>query len=204
MHTIKDNLFTEDIPSKRVELLTKILNAKVSKLQQYSWDNPEKAAGITKELEQQRDPALMFFRTSEPMLITLESGLVIGFGSIPSEASVTVWLEETELGERDEEESIIDASDFFVVDATDPIYSDSYFSQLPGKKIISVKILKQEPKNILFEDLPREAGVMLGFEGGTELVMSHGLHNDSDTFSVIFHHEILPDSFGKLQEISVT
>jgi len=49
--------------------------------------------------------------------------------------------------------------------------------------------------------LPCEAGVVLHFDNGGELILSHGLHDDSDVFSVIARDQIRPSLLPQLSEV---
>lgn len=89
----------------------------------------------------------------------------------------------------------------FPIDAADALYSNNEMRSLIGKRIVLVKLLKREAGNALLAQTPREAGLVLEFENGVELILSHGLHDNSDDFAVIFRANILPSISKELQEI---
>lgn len=192
------NKFEEGIPSDQVELISKLKNNRIRNLVRYSWLPPKEAVEEWDIL-----PSLIFRRTSGPLLVMLESGLVIGFASLPEKASVTLWLEEGENGVRGVRESISTDSELFPVNADDSVYSEKLISQLIGDQVVSVKLLKLKTKDILLEQVPREVGLELVFSQGVELVMSHGLHDNSDDFAIIFKDEILQEISVNLQEIAL-
>lgn len=195
---MSNNKFKEDVPSAQIELLTQLKHYRISKLVRYSWLTPEEASkewGI---------PQLSVFRlTAGPLLITLESNLVLGFSSLPEKASVTLWIEETEDGERAEEASILNDEELYSIDSCDPVYSEQSICKLLNKYVTSIKILKREPENILLAQVPCEAGLLIKFDDDTELVLSHGLHDNSDDFAIIFKQEVLRKFSSNLQEVQV-
>jgi hypothetical protein len=94
----QSELFEGSIPSLRTNLLKGLKHHKVSSLVRYSWDPPN---GIVEILKEDFDALLssVFRRSYGPILITLESGLILGFGEEPSEDSVIVWVERSEDGQ---------------------------------------------------------------------------------------------------------
>ncbi|OYD88962.1 hypothetical protein CDG77_20910 [Nostoc sp. 'Peltigera membranacea cyanobiont' 213] len=193
---MSNNKFKEYVPSVQTKLLTQIKKHKISKLVRYSWLSPEEAS---KEWDIPRSS--VFRLTAGTLLITLETNLIVGFSSLPEKASITVWLEKTEEGEQDKETSIINDDELYSIDSCDQVYSEQSICELLNRQVRTIKILKKEPENILLAQLPCEAGLLIEFNNGTELVLSHGLHDNSDDFAIIFKHEIRPDILDKLQEI---
>jgi hypothetical protein len=194
-------IFEENVPSKQIELLNQLKHYKISKLVRYSWLPPEEAAK-----EWSIPLSSVFCLTAGPLLITLETNLVIGFSSLPREASITVWLEKTEKGEQDVDISIENDGELYPIDACDPIYSEKSICEVLNKQVNSIKILKKKPENILLAQLPCEAGLVMEFEGltlTTKLLLSHGLHDNSDDFAIIFNDEIPQNMLNQLQEVIV-
>src|SRR2546430_15037800 len=79
-------IMIEDIPSRRRDLLTSMRGARVTRMTRCSWSPKHTVAR-----ESNIAPELVFSRTAGPLLVTLESGLVIGVASQPSLVSVTLW-----------------------------------------------------------------------------------------------------------------
>ena len=48
-----------------------------------------------------------------------------------------------------------------------------------------VNIIKRDPQNALLAELPNVVGVEIVMDNGEKFILSHGLHNNSDDFSVI-------------------
>jgi hypothetical protein len=63
--------------------------------------------------------------------------------------------------------------------------SNSFWDQIVGRKIKDIHIYKCKPYNSLYFDLPNEFGVGITMENDKKFILSHGLHDDSDTFSIL-------------------
>jgi hypothetical protein len=193
--------FKSDIPSVQISLLKKLKNSRVRNLVRYSWDPPNE---IAKQIEEdlQLSASSLFRRGLGCLLITLESGLILGFGQKPSESSVRIWVEQTEHGQKSSEESILDDNDFYPLDASDKIYSEEFIRNLIGEKILSTSIIRD---NYLYKirGVAGEVGVVLKFKNNSELIISINLCNNINDFDLILRDEIDPDILEQLQEISV-
>jgi hypothetical protein len=194
----RNNKSAEKIPSNNLALLREILNSRVLKMTRYSWYQSQEAAKeIAEEIAEgigniYDDPeSSVFRRTTGALAISLESGLDIGFSSIDSVASITVWIDKHDDDNDDE---------LFPIDACDPTYSEDSIRQLVGKKVVEISILKRNPINSLYVGLPCEAGLVLRFENDSELIMSHNLSDNND-FSVILRNEIPSEVLEQLQEV---
>jgi hypothetical protein len=184
---------TKKFPSNRRELIGSILKNKVSRMVRYSWCNAQEAA---EEIEEMYDakPKSTFRRTVGALVITLESGLNLGFSSQDSIACITVWEANYSDFEDDEDD------DFFLIDACDELYSEREICQLIGKQVTEVSILKRKPQSALYVGLPCEAGLVLKFEDSSELIMSHDLSDNMDNFSIVFRDEIPSEILKTIQE----
>jgi hypothetical protein len=197
--TLKNKKMTnsaEKIPSNNSELLKKILGSRVSKMTRYSWYQSQEAAKeIAEEIAEgigniyDNPESSVFRRTTGALVISFESGLDVGFSSIDSLASISVWEDEHD-----------DDDELFPIDACDPIYSEDSIRQQIGKKIVEISILKRKHESPLYFGLPCEAGLVLKFENNFELIMSHNLSDNND-FSVIFRSEIPSEMLEQIQEI---
>jgi len=190
-------LHSEAVPSQRKALLQRLEGTVVTELTRYSWWPPQQATG-----EVDVPSSSVFSLTAGPLLATFDSGLTLGFGSQPSLMSVTVWLEK-EAGESGGGEIAADR-ELHPVEATDPIYSRSPFRDMIGRRVRSMSILKRRAARASWEGLPREVGLVLHFDDGSELIASHGLHDDSDDFSVITREQISAKLRDQLDELSLT
>jgi hypothetical protein len=167
----------EDIPSRRLPLLAAIRDASIARLTRYSW-TPKHAIAADHGL----GPELAFSRTAGPLLITLSSGLVIAAASQPALISVTLWLDVDPGAAADPE--------LYPIEADDPEYGQPGFARMLGKRAIDVAILTRDPEREAWRDRPREAGVVIAFDGAPELILAHGLHDDSDDFSVLLREDV--------------
>lgn len=190
MTGIATSMTEEDTPSRHHDLLRSILGASITRLTRYSW-SPKEAVASESELQ----PELVFSRTAGPLLITLSSGRAIAASSQPSLISVTLWL--------DKVPSISSDPDLHPIEADDPKFSEPDFARMLGKQVTAVAILTREPKNAKWESRPREVGVSLAFDGASDLILSHGLHDDSDDFSVLMRKDVSPSLWSQLQEVPV-
>jgi hypothetical protein len=190
----KSGMLLDKLPSNRRELLEHIQRAKISSMTRYSWYQPNEAA---EEIEDLYDaPAKeVFRRTTGGLVIALDSGINLGFGSADSIASVSLWEAKANDFENDED------NEFFPIDACDPDYSEEEICQLLGKQIIQVSILKRNHEDPLYEHLPCEAGLVLKFENEFEFIVSHGLSENIDNFAIIHKYEVSRKILDQLQEI---
>jgi hypothetical protein len=177
----------EAIPSRRRPLLTALQAASIVRMTRYSW-SPK----ATVALEDQIPSELVFSRTAGPLLVTLDSGIVIGAASQPSLASVTLWLEQSPRTSSDPE--------LYPIEADDPTYSEPGFANMLGKRVTWSAVLTRDADSVKTQDLPREAGVVLAFDGAPDLILSHGLHDDSDDFSVIMRDGVRSSLWSRLHE----
>jgi hypothetical protein len=190
--------FEEDVPSQRLNLINQIKNHKILRLVRYFTRSPEEATRV------HGIPHSSLFRLiNGPLLMTLESGLTIGFMSLPELVSIILWVEETESGEHGDEILVSEDSKLFSIDSCDPVYSEKSICQLIEKQVVRIKLLKRRPKSARVASRPCEAGIIFEVEGGFEFILSHGLHNYSDDFAIIYKHELLPYFMEEIEEIII-
>ncbi|MOA11515.1 hypothetical protein D3C78_1314610 [compost metagenome] len=167
------------IPSDKVKLFEVVKNQTLSKLIRFSWWESSDAmeqCGIAQED--------VFSLTAGPVLLYFQSGLVVGAASDPAQNSVVVWVERDDTGYVTDEPTEKD-TDLYTINALDNQYSNSYWSQIVGQNIKMINIIKRDPQNALLAELQNEVGVELVMDNGDKFILSHGLHNNSDDFSVI-------------------
>ncbi|AFY40175.1 hypothetical protein Lepto7376_4040 [[Leptolyngbya] sp. PCC 7376] len=190
------NTYFENIPSCQIELLQKIIGQRVENLIRYSWWSAEESTA-----QADIDEHEVFSLTAGPLLLYFDSGLVIGAASNPSLNSVTVWIEEDQNEVVQSGKPIESDAQLFPIEARDRKYSHLLWRKLIGQKVCDFTILKQKPINVLYEDLPNEVGIIITFEQGLAFVLSHGLHDDSDDFSVIQKSHISEQVLNTIIEI---
>ena len=194
-------MYTSDIPSNRSEILDSLKQLKILNLTRYSWERPDRAV-----LEYGIEAKEVFSLTAGCLMMSFDSGLVIGYSSQPSINSVIIWVEKNEVGETSEELAEED-NELYAVEATDAVYSNNFWARFVGQRISNITILKRSYNTSLlsnliifkggyryrssrYEDLPNEIGLLFEVEDGSRFIASHGLHNDSDDFSVIQQSQI--------------
>ncbi|CAI8891029.1 hypothetical protein EMIT07CA2_30302 [Brevibacillus sp. IT-7CA2] len=181
------------IPSDRIKLLQIMKNKKLNKLVRYSWWESEEAMEQC-EIAQNE----VFSLTAGPLLLYFELGLVVGAASDPSRSSVIIWVEKDDTGYI-KNDSVENDTDLYPINAEDNIYSSPYWIQIVGQDIKEINIIKRDPYNALFEELPNEVGLEIVMENDMKFILSHGLHNDSDDFSVITTSQIEVDIIENLK-----
>jgi hypothetical protein len=198
---MQTDVLKSDILSSQLNLLKELKNSKVKNLVRYSWNPPEE---VKKELEDRFhiSASSVFRRTAGSLLITLESGIILGFAYNPSQASVTAWIEQTEDGVKRIKNSTIDDDDLYPIDASDAIYSEKIIKGMVGSTVKSVSILKREDPD-WSREVPGEVGLVFNFEDGSEFIASLNLSENIDDFAIIFRDEIDPEILDQLQEIPV-
>jgi hypothetical protein len=167
------------IPSDKTELLKAVKNTTLCKLIRFSWWESSVAmekCGITQED--------VFSLTAGPVLMYFESGLVLGAASDPAQNSVIVWLEKDNTGFVTDEPTETDA-ELFPISALDTHYSNPHWNKVVGQRINNIHIIKRDPQNALFAELQNEVGLEIVMDNGEKFILSHGLHDNSDDFSVI-------------------
>lgn len=195
----------DKIPSHNINIIKMLPNAIVTRMVRCSSCSPDILKSEYRDNFNEPYPqpdSMIFSMTSGPVCIWLDSGIVIGVGSQPSLYSVTLWVERDQNGILSDDPCEND-DDLFPIEASDERYSMDTIRQLIGQKIEKVSILKREADDPRLMGRPMEVGVVIYFENGTDLVLSHGLHNNSDDFSVINKNQIIPSIIPLLHEITV-
>jgi hypothetical protein len=195
------SLFEGNILSERKNLLAELKNNKVLSLVRYSWDPPEEVELDIRD--RFNSPAsLVFRRTAGSLLITLNSGLILGFGYSPSQASVTVWVEQIKDIQIPKSLSTVHDDELFPINALDAKYCEDLICNLIQQEIVSAKILKRNNPR-WSREVPGEVGLVLEFENKIEIILALNLCESLDDFSIIFRDEVSPEVLDQLQEISV-
>jgi hypothetical protein len=179
-------LYPEDIPSRRIKLIEAACVYKIEKMVRFSWCPVDEAI---KEYE--IDKTDVFSLTAGPLLIYLNSGLVIGVSSNPSLNSVVLWVEKNENGDAVDDPTELDDELF-------PVEADNDWIKFAGKTIASFKILRKKVDSAKLAELPNEVGVIIEMNDGNHFILSHGLHDNSDDFSVITKKQIDPELMDQI------
>ena len=112
------------------------------------------------------------------VILYFADGLEFGGSSTPHENTVLAWVERNEIGETTDwlQENNPTALPF---DAKD----FKPWKHFLGQTIVSVAIIKEidiNDENPKIDSLPSERGVMLRFDNGLSLIISHGLNDNTD------------------------
>ena len=165
------SVYDSEIPSNRTNLLASLVGRKLINIIRFN-DVPEQ------ELidDYYMDPKDFFCCSLGPFLFYFEDGLVIGGVSVSSQNTVYIWVEKKENGEHCEwlQEEDEEAIPFYAKDFDE---WSIYLNQVV-KSVTIIKETSETYSKIL--DLPSERGVLLEFENGSGLIMSHGLNNNTD------------------------
>lgn len=178
------------VPSRNLELLTSLVGATLTRLTRYSWWPTEES-----DREENVSPADVFSLTAGPVLLGFDTGLILCFGSQPSLISVTMWKDDAGCTSGDLE--------LHAIDAGDPQHSRALFAQMVGRKVTRITLLKRAPKNAKWEERPREVGLIIRFDGANDLVLAHGLHDDSDDFAVLVREQVKESLWSEMSEVDI-
>jgi hypothetical protein len=199
--TKSSHFFESNVPSAQISVLKKLKNSRVSNLVRYSWEPLDEVVQMIEE--DLNIPASSLFRRGLGcLLITLESGLIVGFADTPSEGSVAVWVEQSENGEKRIQDSVLDDEELYPIDALDESFSEPLIHSLVGEEIMSVNIIRD---TYLHETrgVAGEVGIILKFKNDSELIVSRNLCSNINDFDLILRDEIDPEIVGRLEEIPV-
>jgi len=186
----------EFVPSEVKSFLNVISGRLITEMVRYSWFPFSK--------EEFGLPASSFFSlTAGAVAITFDSHETIGIGSHSSWASISLWIEKDCDGKFVSDEPMALDTDLYPISADDPVFSAARWRSIIGQEISSISIISRKYESPLFEGLPNEVGLIFRLRSGGEFVVSHGLHDDSDDFSVIFPDDIPDHIRADLTEIPI-
>lgn len=195
MKTNIDESFASGIPSLKLNLLQQLAGAVLVSLTRYSWLPPEEA--VSEWAIVPRD--MLFSLAAGPILIEIDDGTVFGAASDPSLISIIMWLERDKNG-RERSPRLADDTELYPIQATDEQLAPLAIRRLIGRRIESARILERQPELEKWQAYPREVGLLIKFEGDGRLLLSHGLHDDSDDFSVITPDHICKSLTERIHE----
>ncbi len=174
------------VPSERRCLLSELLGQVLTGMIRYSWLPPAEAAKEYSVPEQE-----LFGRTAGPLALIFESGLVVGVSSESSKNSVVVWVERVESGEGPVE-PLDEDEELHEIRAADSTYSEPRWAVAVGSRVAKIVVFRRVSQNLLLSELSSEAALQIFLDNGENIVLGHGLHDDSDDFAVLHEEEILP------------
>jgi hypothetical protein len=89
----------------------------------------------------------------------------------------------------------------FIVSVTNPVYSQPKYAALLGKKITGLTIYKEDERYSRREAEPRESGIKIKLEEGTEFYITFGYHDEGESLSILFKDGIAPPVLQRLHVI---
>jgi len=186
---MKTLMLTEDIPSNMSDFLNSLVGRKLERLVRYSWCSEDEAVD-----EFEIDKKDVFSLTAGPVLMYFEDGLVVGAASNPSLNSVILWVEKNEDGDSISEPTESD-DELFPVDAKS---QGGFWSHVLGQSMVALKIVHRAANSAKMAELPNQVGLLIVLDDGSEFILSHGLHDNSDDFSVIKRDQISDELLNQL------
>lgn len=168
-----------ELPTRQTDLLKALRGRVVVGIERFTYFPPEDIGNRLKV-----PPGQLFSYCGGPVLITLDTGMEIGVGSDSQLVSVLIGIERTEAGVVVTDDPIRDAPDLYLVDVCDPVYSSDKMRAFLGKRIRGFRLL-QVLGNPRYEGRPCQAGLVVIFEDGSEILFCHLLHDGTDDLGVI-------------------
>lgn len=169
---------TSMVPSVAIDFLRLLTGKQVTKLIRYSWWPASEVADQC-DIEDE----LAFSLTAGPLAVYFEGGVILGFSSDPSLNSIIVW-DEAARGASQGPISLDRDEELFAISESGR-FATVFWKQLIGCCVSSMTILKRGQMNAKESQRPSEVGLRFSFSGGKSFVVSHGLHDNSDDFSVL-------------------
>lgn len=167
-----------NVPSKSTNLLRGCLGKRILRLVRYSWWPAQEVAGECGVRDEQA-----FSLTAGPLAVYFEGGTILGLGSEPSLNSVIVWDEGSRHASHDPSAMERDKELFAIAD--DGRFAASGWRHFNGQILSELVILKRLDLNAKEQMRPSEGGLCFRCQDGTSFIASHGLHNNTDDFSVL-------------------
>lgn len=132
---------------------------------------------------------MAFSLTAGPLAIYFEDGEIVGFSSDPSLNSIIIW-DEAARGES-QVNTLLEGDDELFPIPESGKFSTVFWAQIVGCRLIGVTILKRTDMTAKEHQRPGEVGLRFTFSRGKSFVVSHGLHDNSDDFSVLEESQLV-------------
>lgn len=166
------------VPSMAVEFLRRLRGKQVVRLIRYSWWPASEVAA-----QCNIEDRFAFSLTAGPLAVYFEGGIILGLSSDPSLNSVIIWDEAARNASQDPISLDRDEELFAISESGS--FSTVFWKQLIGCCVIGVTILKRGQMNAKELQRPSEVGLRFNLSEGRNFIVSHGLHDSSDDFSVL-------------------
>ena len=189
--------FIPAVPSQRQMVLRGLLGQCVAKIEHFSHSSTQE---ISDYHEIQKTDVFSF--ADGPFVISVASGLAVGFGTLDSLNSITVWTEQTEAGEKYGD--CAEGDDGMApVDATDEIFADRFWGRIVGQAVVRVTVFRRHMTDPRYEDLPNEAAVAVMVGDGSSFILGHNLLDVSEDFLALEIERLPPAVARQLTKICV-
>lgn len=175
---MKNEMITSAIPSEATGLLKSYIGKKIVRLIRYSWWPDQEAAEQCAISDEQ-----VFSLTAGPFAIQFDDGSILGVASDPGLNSVIVWNEAFRRRE-DASSSLELDQELFAISASGR-FAATFWKQLIGRRLTGIRILRRADNAPKESIRPSEVGLRFEVGDETSFVASHGLHDNSDDFSVL-------------------
>ncbi|AXV78505.1 hypothetical protein CJO79_07410 [Ralstonia solanacearum] len=172
------------VPSKASEFLRRFTGKKVARLVRYSWWPAEEVGTQCGIRDEQA-----FSLTAGPLVVHFEDGAILGLASDSSLNSVIVW-DETARRAGHGSSSLDTDDELFAISESGP-FAGGCWRQFVGLSLNGFTILRRATVSSKEGERPSEVGLRFKFDGGASFVASHGLHDNSDDFSVLEESQLL-------------
>ncbi|MEH0154711.1 hypothetical protein V6R21_11270 [Limibacter armeniacum] len=136
------------------------------------------------------------------LLIELYSGRIIGLNGQDELNSIVTWLEKSEKGEVNEDYYLNDNE---IYPYTLAEYSEDLSSMIINKKAAFIDVVYQQYfSNYKYMELPNEVGIIVGFEEGGFMTLTHYLFNQSNDLDlkITSNYPMIDTNLFKIQRIS--
>ena len=175
-----EEIIEPKVPSAETDYLSGLVGLKITSM-------TRRTIGPIQELvdDYDIDPQDLFSLADGTLVVQLNNGQTTAFDVEPRQNSVVVW----EVGTNETADHDSEFDDGCSVHAS----AFSLWSRHLNQKIAFFEVLERSPKAARFEDQPREAGLVIGLDDGSEFLVTCGLHDDSNDISVIHRPEIHVD-----------
>ncbi|NVB36411.1 hypothetical protein G6O69_01115 [Pseudenhygromyxa sp. WMMC2535] len=172
------------ILSRRPALLRGLLGRRITKLVHFSSSSPREIS------DYHEVPAVDVFSFADgPLVLSVDSGLALGFGTQDSLNSVTVWTEQTEAGEEREDHAEGDL-ELLPIASTNGSLARPFWGRLIGHRVASIEIFVRRMEDPRYESLPNEAAVVVTVDDGNSFFLAHNLLDVSEDFLVLQEEQI--------------
>lgn len=187
------NFTTSMVPSKASDFLRSFLGKRVARLVRYSWWPEEEIGSRCGICDDQA-----FSLTAGPLAVYFEDGRVIGLASDPALNSVIVW-DETARNATDSSCPLDKDDKLFAISDSGP-FARGVWRNFTGLSLDGLTILRRAVMSSKEQGRPSEVGLRFKFDGNASFIASHGLHDNSDDFSVLEESQLKKN---ELEEVSI-